>query len=135
MLPALIPVLASAVGPILDRLIPDTAGREQARLEIETRLAEAMMQTNLEQARITATEAQHRSIFVAGWRPFIGWICGLGFFWAFLGQPLAEWIVLLAGEPGLEAPQMPTELLLEMTLAMLGLGGLRTFEKLRGVSR
>lgn len=130
----LIPLITSAVIPVLDRLVPDKNAREKAQMEIEAKLTETIATLNMEQVRTNQMEAQHRSIFVAGWRPFIGWTCGAGLAWCFLGQPIAEWAALLAGEPGLEVPQINTSILFEMTLAMLGLGGLRTFEKLKGVA-
>jgi len=70
-------------------------------------------------------------VFVAGWRPFIGWVCGCGFLWAFIGQPLFEWAVKLNGLT-IEPPHLLTDNLMEIVIAMLGMGTLRTFEKLQG---
>ena len=76
------------------------------------------------QAEISKAQVAHRSLFVAGARPFIMWVCGLGFLFSFVINPIIQWI---SGDPG---PQMPIDIMMELTIAMLGLSGLRTFEKL-----
>ena len=87
------------------------------------------------QATINMIEAQHRSVFVAGWRPFIGWVCRVGLAWAFVGHPVFEWAVaIFAPERGIVPPAIVTDHLLELVIAMLGMGALRTFEKSRGVA-
>ena len=75
-------------------------------------------------------QAQHRSTFVAGARPFILWVCGLGFLFSFVINPILQWI---APESG--SPVLPLDVMMELTLAMLGLAGLRTVEKLQGKSK
>lgn len=135
MIPLLFGTLAPILGTIVDRLIPDKAEAQRQKLEIEARLTEAANQVLLQQAEINKVEAGSNSIFVAGWRPFIGWICGAALGWTFLGHDLVTWIVVLAARPDLVPPAADTGPLFELVLAMLGLGGLRTFEKLRGVAR
>ena len=76
------------------------------------------------QAEISKAQVAHRSLFVAGARPFIMWVCGAGFLFSFVINPIIQWI---SGDPG---PQMPIDIMMELTIAMLGLSGLRTFEKL-----
>jgi hypothetical protein len=116
-----------AVGNILDDLF--TSGEEKLTLEqVKIRL---LQEPGKAQAHINQIEAGHRSIFVAGWRPFIGWVCGVGLFWAFMGHPLFEWVVAIKGL-GIPAPNLETENMMELVLAMLGLGGLRTVEKIKG---
>jgi len=78
---------------ILDRVIPDKAAAEKAKLELLAAAQNQEFSLALEQVKTNQEEAKHSSIFVAGWRPFIGWICGLGLFWNFLGYPLATWAV------------------------------------------
>ena len=107
-------------GVVLDRLFPAPEQRaevERARHEI-TRLP-ALKQSDL---------AGQPSLFVAGWRPTIGWVCALALTWAFLLQPAALWVVTTFGL-GVAVPAMVTDHLLELVLAMLGIAGLRTFEK------
>ena len=133
MLAALIPALA----PIVERLvglIPDPTERDRQRAELERQIAEAIQLQAAQQAEINKVEAGSASLFVAGWRPFIGWVCGAGLAWSFVGQPVATWAIA-AFDLTATLPLSPTDGLLELVLAMLGLGGLRTFERLKGVAR
>ncbi len=82
------------------------------------------------QTKINEVEAQHRSMFVAGWRPFIGWVCGLAFAYHFVAFPIVRTIY-----PDIEFPTLNTEPLFTVLMGMLGLGGLRTFEKLKGKTK
>lgn len=116
-----------AVGNAFDKLF--TSDEERANAEMV--MAKLRQAPHMLQAEINRVEASHRSIFVAGWRPFIGWVCGVGFLWAFVGQPVFEWSVALAGSD-INPPSVPSENMLELVMALLGLGGLRTYEKLSG---
>ena len=82
------------------------------------------------QNEVNKIEAQHRSIFVAGWRPFIGWVCGLALLYNFIIRDLVAWV-----SPGIMPPALQMEHLLTVLMGMLGLGGLRTFEKLKDKSK
>ena len=133
MLAALIPVL----GPIVDRLvglIPNENERAKAKEELERSISDAANKVHEMQAQTNMEEAKHSSIFVAGWRPFLGWICGVGLGWTFVLQPIITYILSATGV-SVALPIIPNEGLLELVLAMLGLGGLRTFEKLKQVAR
>lgn len=83
------------------------------------------------QTKINEIEAQHRTIFVAGWRPFIGWICGIALMYNFVIRDLFIWVV----KPESIPPALQMEHLMTVLLGMLGLGGLRTFEKIKDKSR
>lgn len=131
LLTALLPV----VGEVLDRVIPDKAAADKAKLEMQAKIIDAANQGALAQIEVNKEEAKHASIFVAGWRPFIGWICGAGLGWAFVGQPVANWVVAAFGLKVAALPILPTENLMELVVAMLGLGALRTFEKSKGVAK
>lgn len=82
------------------------------------------------QNEVNKIEAQHRSIFVAGWRPFIGWVCGLALLYNFIIRDLVAWV-----SPSIMPPALQMEHLLTVLMGMLGLGGLRTFEKLKDKSK
>tara|TARA_Y100001937_G_C6893648_1_gene230199 strand:- start:103 stop:501 length:399 start_codon:yes stop_codon:yes gene_type:complete len=115
-----------AVGSVLDSLF--TSKEEQLNLEIvKERLAQkpAMIQ-----AEISKVQAGHRSMFVAGARPFLMWVCGVGFAYAFLIAPTLEFFL-----PNTDKIEIPTDIMLELTLAMLGLSSLRTVEKLANKSK
>jgi len=116
----------TAVGNIIDQVFTSDDERAQADI-IKQKLA---MKPALVQAEISKVQAQHRSTFVAGARPFLMWVCGLGFLFAFVVNPLLQWIA-----PELGSPELPLEAMMELTLAMLGLAGLRTVEKLQGASK
>ena len=131
---ALIPALVPALGTLIDRLIPDKAEAERARLEMEAALVNAANQAALAQVEVNKIEAAHNSVFVAGWRPSIGWVCAAGLAWAFVAAPVASWGLVVFGVKA-ERPDIQTDYLLELVIAMLGMGGLRTFEKMRGVAR
>ena len=85
-----------------------------------------MMELVKVQSEINKMEAQHRSVFVAGWRPFIGWICGVALFYNFIIRDVIAWVSPMAMPPAIQMDQLITIL-----LGMLGLGGLRTFEKIK----
>jgi len=118
---------------VLDRVLPDPAQQAAAKLEL------LKLQQNGELAQITGqmeinkAEAASSSIFVSGWRPSVGWVCSAGFAVQFVIGPLAEWGAALAGHP-VKFPQMDTGTMMPLLLGMLGLGGMRTAEKIQGVA-
>lgn len=134
-------LLKAALGPILDgvlRLIPDKNERARAKEMFEGQMLTAMTSLVQGQLEINKQEAQHGSIFVAGWRPFIGWVCGAALVWNFIIQPLLLWIAWMMPDLGIDmstAPKLDSGELMTVLLGMLGLGGLRTYEKRLGVSR
>lgn len=130
--------LQPLVGPIVNKLvdlIPDPNARAKAKEEFERELLTAVTQASEAQTKINEIEAQHSSIFVAGWRPFIGWVCGIGLLWAFILQPIFVWSIVAFDLGVKDVPQINSDGLYQLVLAMLGMGGLRTFEKMKGVAR
>jgi len=130
-------LLSPLLGPIVDRvlaLIPDGNARAQAKEDLERSILDAANAAATAQTRINEIEAAHTSIFVAGWRPFIGWTCGAGIAWSFLVQPVAAWAVAIWA-PHVVLPVLDTGPLFTLVMAMLGASGLRTYEKLKGVAR
>jgi hypothetical protein len=132
---ALIPV----IGEVLDRVIPDKAAAEKAKIEIESRLATAQSERDKDQSETNKIEAQHSSIFVAGWRPFIGWTCGvvLALYYipmAVISTGLWVWACWQAGAL-VARPEMDIAEVIGLVMSLLGLGGLRTLEKFRGVAK
>jgi hypothetical protein len=112
-----------AIGNIIDSVFTSDEERAQGEL-LKQKLA---MRPSMMQAEIMKVQANHRSTFVAGARPFLMWVCGLGFLFAFVINPVLQWIA-----PELGSPELPLDAMLELTLAMLGLACLRTVEKLNG---
>tara|TARA_R110002020_G_scaffold140519_2_gene312070 strand:+ start:1656 stop:2063 length:408 start_codon:yes stop_codon:yes gene_type:complete len=130
LLPSLLPV----VGEVLDRFFPNKEEKERAQREIEAKLTEHLAQIDLAQLEVNKQEASHRSIFIAGWRPFVGWTCGLALFYTYLAQPIAMFILAQTGDL-VQLPHVDLSMMMPVLLGMLGLGGLRSFEKYKGVSK
>ena len=117
-------------GKVLDKFVEDKDLKTKLSHELKSQIVSldlAQAQTNLEQAN-------HPSIFVAGARPAIMWICAFGLGWQFVFQPVAVWIIAVGGID-VVLPIIETEGLLSLTLALLGLGGMRSFEKSKGIQR
>ena len=131
-------LLKGALGPIIDgflKLIPDKNAREAAKEKMEAEMLVAMTSLVQGQLDINMKEAEHHSIFVAGWRPGIGWICGAALAWNFILQPIVSWGAFVAGVNLEHMPTLDTGELTTILLGMLGLGGLRTYEKKLGVHK
>lgn len=111
-----------AVGNVLDKIT--TTDEERAAAEIVK--AKLILESDKLQAEVNRVESQHRTLFVSGWRPMIGWLCAAGLAIVFVVNPVLAWALNTAG------PEIPLEYLMELVIGMLGLGTLRTVEKLSG---
>jgi hypothetical protein len=119
---------------LLDKIIPDKTAREKAQAELLKAAQDQDFQLALGQIEVNKAEAAHSSIFVAGWRPGLGWICVAGLAYNFIAYPLLTWAVVITGAEFTPPPLM-SDNLMELVLGMLGLGALRTAEKWKGVAR
>lgn len=130
-------LLIDPISKLLDKLIPDPAAREMAKAE----LRKADREQDLEELRLTISadqnqttinqqEASNPNMFVAGWRPFIGWVCGVAFAYHFILQPLLAFAIMNAGGT-VKLPAFNMDELSTVLMGMLGLGSLRTIEKFR----
>lgn len=131
-------LLTPLIGPIINRafdLIPNSNARAKAKEQLESDLLTMVKDADENQAKINMVEAAHTNLFVAGWRPGIGWTCGIAIFYAYVGQPFLAWILLATGNDLPPLPVIETDRLFQLVLGMLGMGGLRTFEKIKGVAR
>ena len=122
--------LIQPVASILDKFIVDKDLKVKLQHELET----AIHSANLAQLEVNKSESAHKSIFVAGWRPFVGWVCGVSLAYHFIVAPLLQFGFALSGMEQ-ELPEFDFSQLSTVLMGMLGLGGLRTFEKMKGVSR
>ena len=123
--------IINGVGKIADDLITTDKERLEIALkekELDTQILSKVHETNI-------AEAQHRTLFVAGWRPFIGWVSGLALAYTFLIQPIFLWINSIYNLTATPPPQLNDDLLFNIVLAMLGIAGLRTYEKQKGLTR
>ena len=131
---ALLPSLLPVVGDVLDRFFPNKEEKERAAREIEAKLAEHLAKIDLAQLEVNKQEAAHRNLFVAGWRPFVGWTCGLALFYTYVAQPIAMFVMAQTGDL-VQLPHLDLSTMMPVLLGMLGLGGLRTYEKFKGVTK
>jgi len=118
---------------LLDRFIPDPEKKREAEMELVRMAAEGELKQVIAQLEINAREAAHPSIFVAGWRPAFGWCGAAGFIYATILQPLLAWGAAIKGWPA--PPTLNLDLLWVVITGMLGIGGLRTMEKFKGVTK
>lgn len=145
----MIPIIASLLpilGSVIDKVIPNTAEREKAKAEIQLRLAENELEfakllsaNDQGQIEINKEEAKSNSLFVSGWRPFVGWTCAVGVAWAFVAKPFLDWFVSLLSRfypalVGFTSPVLNTGELMSLLLGLLGMGGFRMMEKKWGVA-
>lgn len=123
--------------PLIDKIvarIPDPAARERASLDMQAELLKAAVAESQSQVEVNKVEAAHSNIFVAGWRPFIGWVGGVALAYKFIVHPFLSWFLELVGvTTPLPAPE--TEALMALVTAMLGVAAARSFDKWKGTSR
>lgn len=119
--------VADLAGTVISKIWPDKTEQEKAEIAAAVMVVQGQIDTNKE-------EAKSSSVFVAGWRPFIGWVCGVACAWNWIGLPIAKLGLAVAGHPLDIKPADLTEML-PILIGMLGLGGLRTTEKIKGVAR
>lgn len=132
MLPLLNAILP-VVGNVLDRIIPDKAGNEKARLEMEKALLDAATKGQLGQLEINKIEASG-NWFQRSWRPGVAWICVVAMGFHFIVAPVVNWIGLLTGNV-LPLPEFDMDALLYVLGSLLGIGALRTYEKKSGLTK
>jgi hypothetical protein len=131
MIAALIP----AVSGILDKFVPDADTKNKLAHEIATMSERHAQEALLAQLEINKAEAASGSLFKGGWRPAVGWVCAIAFAYHFI---LKDLIIFGASFAGLELPEMPEfdmGTLLTVLGGMLGIGGLRTYEKKSGLTK
>ena len=121
----------NAVGNVLDDLFTSPEEKAQANAVLE----KLRQQPDKLQVELNKVEAGHRSAFVAGWRPFIGWVCGFGFAYHYILQPFLVFAILAFGYDLPELPVFDMNALQTVMMGMLGLGTLRTFEKMQGKAK
>lgn len=127
-------------GAFLDRFFPDPVERAKAEMEVakmqmdgEFKQLDVMLQQNLAQIAVNQAEANSANPWVSGWRPAVGWICVAALGYQYLLRPLMPWVLNATGHPVLDMPGLDNGMF-ELVLAMLGIGGLRSFDKLKGTS-
>ncbi len=122
-----------AIAVAVDRLVPDRNAAEKLKNEIALEVNQAAMRGDLAQIDVNAKEAGSLNLFVAGWRPAIGWVCALALFYQFFLAPMAVWAAGMF-HVALSTPPRLDDVLWQLMFGMLGMGALRTVEKLKGVA-
>lgn len=128
---------------IIDKIWPDPAKAAEAKLQLaqlqqQGALAELQAEVTLSQAQanINSQESSNQNIFVSGWRPFVGWVCGAALAYSFIVQPFIQFLAVLVHLP-FDPKQLPVldwGMLGQLLFGMLGLAGMRTFEKVQGLN-
>lgn len=114
---------------IIDKFIPDP----QAKIAAEAALRDALLGVDKAQMQVNAAEAASPSLFVAGWRPAVGWCCTIAMAWSYIVQPVAVF-TLAQFDVLVTLPTLDLSTMMPVLLGMLGMGGLRTYEKTKGVA-
>ena len=127
------PLLILELGAkLLDKIIPDKDARDKAQAELLKAAQDNDFQLALAQIRVNEEEAKSENLFKSGWRPAIGWTCTFGLVYNFVLYPFLLWLVAVTGA-SITPPPLVSDILMELVFALLGLGTLRTFEKIKGV--
>ncbi len=145
-LSAIMGVVGGPLDSLLSRFFPSKEKAQEFQAELqkimmeqEGEITKAAIAVQQGQIDVNKVEAASASMFVAGWRPFIGWVCGAALAWQFVMAPFATYILgVYASETGHVLPPLPvldSSQLYPVLMGMLGLGGMRTYEKLKGVDR
>jgi hypothetical protein len=128
------------IGNVLDRILPDPKVAADAKLEMlklaqngQLEALHAEVQLAQGQIDINKVEAASSNVFVSGWRPFIGWTCGAAFSYKFVLAPIGLFVMAALGHP-IILPVLDFTEMLTVLLGLLGLGGMRTYEKVKGAA-
>ena len=122
--------VVGVAGKVLDKFVED----KDLKRKLESELKSQIISLDLAQAQTNLEQAKHASIFIAGARPAIMWICAFGLGWQFVFQPITVWLFTVFGSD-LVLPVLQTEGLMPLTLSLLGLGSMRSFDKYKGIQR
>ena len=131
----MIEALIAPVTGLLDKFVEDKDQKNKLAHELATMADRHAQELAKGQLEINKAEASHRSIFVAGWRPFLGWILASAMGWHFIFAPVTMFVCAYLGVEIPELPAFDMDSLMTVLLGMLGLGGLRTAEKIKGVAK
>ena len=130
-------LLDSLIGPVtglLDKFIEDKDQKSALAHEIATMSQKYAQESALAQVEVNKVEAAHKSLFVSGWRPAVGWVCVLGMFGNFITIPFSNFVLALL-ELDIVIPLVPLETMMPVLMGMLGLGAMRSYEKKNSVHR
>jgi Holin of 3TMs, for gene-transfer release len=130
-----IPQMVTTIGQIVNKFVPDRDQQVKFQAELEQQLVQIEADAAKAQADINNTEASNPNLFVSGWRPSVGWVCALAFAWQFVGQPFFSFFYTLYTKQPAPVVLLPSDALMTVLLGLLGLGGYRSLEKIKGVTK
>ena len=131
-------MIQALIGPVtglLDKFVEDKDQKNKLAHELATMADRHAQELAKGQLAINAEEAKSRNVFVSGWRPFVGWSCGLALFAHFLVFPTADVVTAYMGVEAVAYPSFDMDSLMTVLLGMLGLGGMRSYEKSKGLTK
>lgn len=138
----MIPAILGAAGPLfnlIDDLFTSDEERAEAKRKMEVLAQNGELQKVMGQLQINMKEAESESVFVSGWRPFVGWVCGSALAWEYLLKPFAVFVAvatdLMNKEQIAMLPMLELSVMMPVLMGMLGLGGMRSFEKWKGANK
>ena len=134
---ALEPITAilEAGGKIIDKFVPDPNSRAKAKEELEAQTSSQEFQLLLGQIEVNKEEAKSESLFKSGWRPFIGWTCGFSLVYAGIIEPISRFIAMVLFKYIGPFPIIDTQLTIQILLALLGIAGMRSYDKYKGTAK
>lgn len=125
---------------IINKIFPDKTQADAAKAALAQAQLNGQLQEELaiwdnakQQAVVNAAEAANTNVFVSGWRPAVGWTCSAAFGWSFVGQPIGQFIMAAVGHP-VTLPALDISEMMPVLLGLLGLGAMRTYEKVQGAA-
>lgn len=128
------------IGKVIDKIFPDPSQAANAKLKMmemeqqgDFKEIDASLQRDIQQIALNKIEAGSENVFKSGWRPFIGWTCGVGFAYAVIVYPVLTWMAVVWNIT--PPPNLDSDLLFPVMLGLLGLGGMRSFEKFKGLTK
>ena len=131
-------LLTNLIAPatqLLDKFIEDKDQKAKLAHELATMADKMAHDERLAQISVNKEEASSGSIFKGGWRPFIGWVCGIAFFYHFVCQPIIVFVLTIFGVSIVNLPEFEMNTLLTVLGGMLGIGGLGSYEKSKGLTK
>lgn len=130
---AMVGPLAALFDDVLKRVVPDQTERLKISAELQATMATQEFQAAAAQMAVNQEEAKRESLFVSGWRPFIGWTCGFAFAYHFVLQSLLKMIFAAFGHR-IDLPNISMSEMTPVMMGMLGLGAMRSYEKVAGMN-
>ena len=127
--------MVTSVTGIINKFVPDRDQQAKIQAELSVKLMDMEATMSKAQTDVNAIEAGNPNLFVSGWRPSVGWVCAFAFAWQFVGQPVFSFAYALAYHTPAPVVALQSDALMTVLIGMLGLGGYRSWEKIKGVTR